>query len=162
MTRQIIEEFVSEAVWEKYFCSILNQRLLEHANINNVLHKSQIGFLPKNRTADHVLTLRTLVDKYVHHHNEKIYACFVDFKKAFDSVWHDDGLLFKLLQINVGGYSYNLIKSLYSNHTCSIKIGNSKTRPFQYARGVRQGCILSPLLFNLFINNIPMYISIVN
>ena len=86
----------------KLFLSFLNQRLLEHVNINNVSHKSQIGFLPKNRTADHVLTLRTLVDKYVHHHNEKIYACFVDFKKALDSVWHD-GLLFKLLQINVLG-----------------------------------------------------------
>ena len=113
---------------------------------------SQIGFLPKNGTADHVLTLRTLVDKYVHYHNEKIYACFVDF--TFDSVWHD-GLLFKLLQINVGGCFYNLIKSLYSNSSCSIKIGNSQSRSFQYARGVRQGCILSPLLFNLFINNIP-------
>ena len=63
----------------KLFCSILNQRLLEHVNSYNILQKSQIGFLPKNRTADHVLTLRTLVDKYVHHHNEKIYACFVDF-----------------------------------------------------------------------------------
>ena len=85
---------------------------------------------------------------------KKIYACLVDFKKAFDSVWHD-GLLFKLLQINVGGCFYNLIKSLYSNSSCSIKIGNSQSRSFQYARGVRQGCILSPLLFNLFINNIP-------
>ena len=65
----------------KLFCSILNQRLLEHVNSHNILHNSQIGFLPKNRTADHVLTLRTLVDKYVHYHNEKIYACFVDFKK---------------------------------------------------------------------------------
>ena len=85
---------------------------------------------------------------------KKIYACLVDFKKAFDSVWHD-GLLFKLLHINLGGCFHNLIKSLYSNSSCSIKIGNSQTRSFQYARGVRQGCILSPLLFNLFINNIP-------
>ena len=137
----------------KLFCSILNQRLLEHVNSHNILYNSQIGFLPKNRTADHVLApLRTLVDKYVHYYNEKIYAYFVDFKKAFDSVWHD-GLLFKLLQINVEGCLYNLIKSLYSNSSCSIKIGNSQTRSFQYARGVRQGCILSPLLFNLFINN---------
>ena len=136
----------------KLFCSILNQRLLEHVNSHNILHNSQIRFLPKNRTADHVLVLRTLVDKYVHYYNEKIYACFVDFKKAFDSVWHD-GLLFKLLQINVEGCFYNLVKSLYSNSSCSIKIGNSQTRSFQYARGVRQGCILSPLLFNLFINN---------
>ena len=138
----------------KLFCSILNQRLLKHVNSCNILHNSQIGFLPNNRTADHVLTIRTLVDKYVHNHNEKIYACFVDFKKAFDSIWHV-GLLYKLLQINVGGCFYNLIKSLYSNSTCSIKLGQNQTRPFQYARGVRQGCILSPLLFNLFINNIP-------
>ena len=86
----------------KLFCSIVNQRLLERVNAHNILHNSQIGFLPKNHTADHVLTLRTLVDKYVHQHNEKVYACFVDCKKAFDSVWHD-GLLYKLLQINVGG-----------------------------------------------------------
>ena len=138
----------------KLFCSILNQRLLKHVNSCNILHNSQIGFLPNNRTADHVLTIRTLVDKYVHNHNEKIYACFVDFKKAFDSIWHV-GLLYKLLQINVGGCFYNLIKSLCSNSTCFIKLGQNQTRPFQYARGVRQGCILSPLRFNLFINNIP-------
>ena len=86
----------------KLFFSILNQRLLGHAVSLNVLHKSQIGFLPKNRTSDHVLTLRTLIDKYMHGHIEKIYACFVDFKKSFDSVWHE-GLLHKSLQIDVGG-----------------------------------------------------------
>ena len=90
----------------------------------------------------------------MYHHNEKIYACFVDFKKAFESVWHD-GLLFKLLQINVGGCFFNLIKSLYSNSTCSIRIGQNQTGPFSYARGVRQGSILSLLLFNLFINDVP-------
>ena len=44
----------------KLFCSILNERLLEHITSHNILHKSQIGFLPKHRTADHVFTLRTL------------------------------------------------------------------------------------------------------
>ena len=44
----------------------------------------------KNRTSDHVLTLRTLVDKYVDGPREKIYACFADFKRAFDSVWHEE------------------------------------------------------------------------
>ena len=46
----------------KLFCSILNQRLLKHVDLNNTLHKSQIGFLANNRTADHVLTLRTLIN----------------------------------------------------------------------------------------------------
>ena len=138
----------------KLFCSILNQRLMEHVNSLNILHNSQIGFLPNNRTADHVLTLRTLIDKYVHCHQEKVYACFVDFRKAFDSVWHD-GLLYKLLQINVGGNFYDLIKNLYYNSTGSVRIGDFQTQSFQYARGVRQGCILSPLLFNLYINDLP-------
>ena len=74
--------------------------------------------------------------------------------KAFDSVWHE-GLLYKLLKINIGGHFYNLIKSLYCNSTCSIRIGENKTRSFSYSRGVRQGCVLSPLLFNLYINNLP-------
>ena len=93
-TRRITTEFVFQVV------SILNQRLLGHAVSLNVLHKSQIVFLPKNRTSDHVLTLRTLIDKWVHAHREKIHTCFVNFKTPFDSVWHG-GLLHKLLQISV-------------------------------------------------------------
>ena len=50
---------------------------------------------------------------------------------------------------------YNLMKSLYCNSTCSIKIDENKTQPFSYSRGVRQGCILSPLLSSLYLNNVP-------
>ena len=56
----------------------------------------------------------------------------------------------------MGGNLYSLIKSLYSKTSCSIKINKSKTDAFKYNRGVRQGCILSPLLFNLFINELPL------
>ena len=113
----------------KLFCSILNQRLLDHVKSLDILHKSQIGFLANNRTADHVLTLQALIDKYVHGHQTKVYACFVDFRKAFDSVWHD-GLLFKLLQYNVGGKFVSLIKSLYANSTCSVRLGSKKNAIF--------------------------------
>ena len=78
----------------------------------------------------------------MHHHNEKIYACFVDFKKPFYSVLHD-GILFKLLRINVGGWLF------FKNSTCSINQNKNQTRLLLCLRGVRQGCILSPLLFNL-------------
>ena len=55
----------------KLFCSILNQRLYLYFEENKILHNSQIGFLPENRTADHVFTLRTLIDKYVHYLKRK-------------------------------------------------------------------------------------------
>ena len=68
-------------------------------------------------------------------------------------MWHD-GLLYKLFQINVRGNFYKVIVSLYSNSTCSIRIGNNQTQPFQYTRGMCQGCFLSPLLFNLYVNDL--------
>jgi hypothetical protein len=60
---------------------------MNFARENNLIHPTQIGFIPGNRTADHILTVKTLHDKYVKQsENGKIYACFVDFKKAFDSI----------------------------------------------------------------------------
>jgi hypothetical protein len=95
----------------KLFTSVLNTRLKNHVLQQNILHQAQIGFLPNHRTSDHIFTLRTLVDKYVSHSaNGKLYTCFIDFKKAFDSVWHD-GLFYKLLHYKIGGKFYDLIKT---------------------------------------------------
>ena len=115
----------------------------EHVNSLNILHNFQIGFLPKNQTTDHALTLRPPVDKYVHHHNEKNLCLSCRLLKTFP--------LSTLLQINFGGWFFflNLIKSLYSDLTNSInQTDKNETRPFPYVRWVRQGCILSSLLFN--------------
>jgi hypothetical protein len=62
------------------------------------------------------------------HNNMKIYACFVDFKKTFDSVW-PDGLFYKLLDNKIGGRFYGLIKTcMYSNTRCAVKISNRVER----------------------------------
>ena len=143
----------------KLFTSVLNIRLKNHVLHKNILHQAQIGFLPNQRTSDHIFTLKTLVDKYVSHTtNGKLYTCFIDFKKAFDSVWQD-GLLCKLLNYNIGGKFYNLIKNLYSKTKCSIKCADKRTELFDYQKGVRQGCILSPMLFSLYLNEIPFLLD---
>ena len=81
----------------KLLTSILNHRLKTFVIEQDILHEAQIVFLPGHRTSDHIFTLRTLIDKYVKQVlRGKLYTCFIDFRKAFDSIWHD-GLLYKLL-----------------------------------------------------------------
>ena len=69
------------------------------------------------------------------------------------SVWHE-GLYSKLLKYKIGGNFYRLIESLYSNSKCAVKLSKSRTTFFPYSKGVRKGCTLSPLLFNLYINKL--------
>ena len=143
----------------KVFCSILNTRLLNFSNNHKILHRYQIGFLPGHRASEHIFSLRTLIDQHVTHcPRGKLYTCFVDFKKAFDSIWHQ-GLLYKLLKYNIGGSFYKIISSMYSNSICCVKDNYTRSEFFNYDKGVRQGCILSPLLFNLYLNELPFILN---
>ena len=76
-----------------------------------------------------------------------MYACFVDLKKASDSIWHES-LLLKLFENMIARHFYELIKDMYSKCKCFLKLGSKLTKTFACSRGVRQGCILSPLLFS--------------
>ncbi len=124
----------------KLFCSIINARLLDFITTHNVLSRSQIGFLPNYRTSDHIYTLHTLIEKHIHQDKGKIYACFIDFKKAFDSIWQQ-GLFYKLIESGIGGKTYDLSKSMYTESKCGVKINTKRTRYLSHERGVRQGTL---------------------
>lgn len=79
--------------------------------------------------------------------------CFHDLKKAYDMVPHDR-LFIKLRKIGIGNKMINFIERMYDNTFMSVRINNSLTEPFRYERGVRQGCPASPLLFNIYINDL--------
>ena len=85
-----------------------------------------------------------------------ICTCFVDFRQAFDRVWHK-GLFYKLAQLN-NNYFYRTITDMYNKTKLSIKLHNKITDQFDSTIGVRQGDNLSPSLFNIFINDLPQYI----
>ena len=124
---------------------------------NKKIDDAQIGFNKGSRTSDHMFTLKAIIDKYNKRH-KKLYACFIDFKKAFDTVDHT-GLLYKLKQCGIGDSMYNLIKTMYTSEKAnlSIKVGNKLTSKFKSLVGVKQGDPLSPTLFKIYINDILNY-----
>ena len=82
-----------------------------------------------------------------------MYACFVDFSKAYDSVWRVR-LLYNLILNGLSTKFIHLIESMYEDLQLSVKLSDSVTPFFDSLLGLRQGCSLSPLLFKLFVNDI--------
>ena len=137
----------------KVLGTMMNQRLTDYVKENNMIDKSQIGFQTNNRAPDHILTAKSLVNKYVTDNKGKLYACFIDLRKAFDTVWHQ-GLFHKLEQANIRGNFLNTLMDIYRKTECAVKLGDRTTQYFKCKKGVRQGDPLSPLLFNIFINGV--------
>jgi len=135
----------------KVFTAVLNNRLDNFVEDHKILKEEQIGFRHGSRTADHMFILKALIDKYTKN-KEKLYVCFIDLKKAFDSIWRD-GMLLKLLKCGISGNFYNIIKSMYADVKCTVKTCEGFTSFFKSSVGVKQGEVLSPLLFNLYIND---------
>ena len=138
----------------KISSSLLEARLIEFCKKHNIIDKAQTGFQENARTSDHILTLKTIINKYVTDQKGKtLYSCFIDFKKAFDSVWHI-GLFRKLENLGINGSCLNLIKSICKKTKCAVKVNGKTTNFLNYERGVHQGNPISPLLFNIFINDL--------
>lgn len=142
----------------KLFNTILNTRLDNFLSENNLIHPCQVGFTKHARTSDHCFIVKCLIDKYCNTKEGRLYACFIDFHKAFDSVVHN-GLKLKLLQHNVGTKFYCIINNMYMKSEACVKYDNFLTSSFPIKLGVRQGDNLSPTLFKMFINDLPSYLQ---
>ena len=131
----------------KLFTKILNCRLDAFLVKHKIICKEQIGFTKGKRTSDHMFIIKSLIEKYTQQGSKHLYTCFIDFKKAFDKVWHL-GLLYKLRNAGISDLFYNIIKSMYEYTVLSVKVdGDSITNTFPSITGVRQGDNLSPNFF---------------
>ena len=79
----------------KFFTLLLNSRLTNYLESNKIIKANQIGFRKKYRTADHIFVLKTILDS-LFKNNKSLDVCFVDFKKAYDSIWRK-GFFYKLI-----------------------------------------------------------------
>ena len=106
---------------------------------------------------EHVFNLSTIAET-----RQKLgldtFAVFIDFKKAYDSIQHS--LLWqKLENISVPYNVLKVLQGLYTNLTCCVKVNEWITGSFNATQGLRQGCILSPTLFNIFMNDLPKHLK---
>lgn len=110
--------------------------------------EEQCGFVPGKGTREQILNVRQIIEK-VREFNVPAFFCFVDYTKAFDSVkWH---LLWDVLQkLGVPNHLIQLIKSLYDQNTATVRVNNVISDTLSTKSGTRQGCILSPTLFNAY------------
>ncbi|KAJ8417554.1 hypothetical protein AAFF_G00223970 [Aldrovandia affinis] len=132
----------------KVFCSVLLQRL--KTEVDNILREEQAGFRKGRSCSEQIFTLRNIIEQCLELQTTLIIN-YIDFKKAFDSVHRES--LWQIVQLySVPSKYVNIFKALYRNSTCRVRTSSGTTDDFDIVTGVRQGCILSPLLFLIVIN----------
>ena len=137
----------------KVFTKILNKRIYEYLGSTNFWSPNQNGFMKGRRTDDNIFIIHSIFQKYVKQRKRKIYVAFVDFRKFFDSI-NRNCLLYKLIKCGIICQMYNVIKASYNQPLFCIKTKYGLSEYFTSNTGVKQGCILSPVLSNIFQNDL--------
>ena len=134
----------------KVLLKILLNRLKPQAE--KIIAEEQAGFRAGRSTTEQIFNLRVLCEKYLQHQQD-LYHVFIDFKKAFDRVWHA-ALWATMRKYNISANLVNLIQQLYEKSTSAVLFNGHAGEWFRTTVGVRQGCLLSPTLFNIFLERI--------
>jgi len=108
----------------------------------------QAGFVKSRRTHEEILKIRQLIEKK-REFNQPVVMYFIDYNKAFDCVqWRK---LWTTMQgMGVPEHLIDLIRNLYKKSRVAIRVEDTLSETFQPTKGVRQGCILSPILLNIY------------
>ena len=129
----------------KIFCKVIKQPIPQA--VDDVLRNEQAGFLKGRGCTGQIFTLRNILEQCTEW-NRQLYVNFIDYEKAFDSI-HRDSLWQILRAYGIPQRIVNIIKCFYSNFTCCVGQGDLSC---EVKTGVRQGCVMSSVLFNIVID----------
>ena len=125
---------------------ILQVRLQQY--MNHEFPDIQVGFRIGRGTRDQIANICWIIEK-AREFQRNIYFCFIDYAKVFDCVDHNK--LWKILQaIGISDHLTCLLRYLYAGQEATVRTGHVTIDGFQIGKGVCQGCILSPCLFNFY------------
>ena len=124
---------------------ILQARLQQY--VNSELPDVQTDFRKGRGTRDQIASIHWIIEK-AREFQKNIYFCFLDYAKAFDFVDYDK--LWEILQeMEIPDHFTSLLRNQYAGQEATVRTGHGTTDWFQIRKEVRQGCLLSPCLFNL-------------
>ena len=133
----------------KVMLKIILNRLQPQAE--EIIAEEQAGFRAGRSTTEQIFNLRILCEKYLQH-QQNLCHVFIDFKKAFDRVWHE--ALWASMRKYINASIIRAIENLYDKAQSAVLFNGSTGEWFRTTVRVRQGCLLSPTLFNIFLERI--------
>ena len=124
----------------------LQARLQQY--MNHEIPDVQDGIRKDRGTTDQIANICWIIKK-AREFQKNIYFCFIDYAKAFDYVDHHK--LWKILkEMGIPDHLTYLLRNLYAGQEATVRTGSGTTNCFQIGKEVRQGCIFSPCLFNVY------------
>lgn len=137
----------------KCFTKIINNRIINHTI--DKLPREHYGFIPGKSTTDAIKVLVNNISETLEKPRGKLYACFVDFSKAFDSVDRDRQVEKLAYNFNMGGKIFTTTKNILQPNNICVFDGSRLSKVILQEKGLLQGDSLSPTLFILYISDLP-------
>merc|ERR1719273_111544 len=134
----------------KIYEAILNNRLYRWCEDNDIILEEQGGFREERGCADQIFILSSILKS---RKKKKTYCCYIDLKKAYDTVWRT-GLWHRLWKKGIKGKMWKTLKNFYRKTITRIRINGVMTEEFVTEKGVKQGGVLSPILFSIYRNEL--------
>ena len=135
---------------------VIKNRLYSFLESKKLIIDEQSGFRTNRGTSDNLLFMTQKIQERLNKHNgSKVCGIFFDISKAFDKVWHA-GLIYKLVYLGVPMYLVRFVKNFLSKRFFKVRINNKFSKLYPITCSVPQGSVLGPLLFLVFIGDIPL------